>query len=143
MPADALGYMEAMLPTPSLITDLLRARFPQAMGIYVFGSRTQGHARTDSDLDLAILVPGYVEPLALWDAAQALGDALNLPIDLLDLRAASTVMQHQVLTTGERLWGKDPEAGLFECFALTEKLRLNEAREPQLQDIAREGRIHG
>jgi hypothetical protein len=43
MPADALGYMEAMLPTPSLITDLL------------------------------------------------------------DLRAASTVTRHQVITTGERL----------------------------------------
>jgi predicted nucleotidyltransferase len=143
MPADALGYIEAMLPTPSLITDLLRARFPQTLGIYAFGSRAQGTSRPDSDLDLAILVPGYVEPLELWDAAQALGDALNLPIDLLDLRGASTVMQHQVLTTGERLWGQDPEASLFECFALTEKLRLNEAREPQLQDIAREGRIHG
>jgi uncharacterized protein len=138
-----LGYIEAMLPQTSLITNLLRARFPEALGIYIFGSRAQGSARPDSDLDLAILMPGYVEPLALWDAAQALGDALSLPVDLLDLRAASTVMQHQVLTTGERLWGQTPEAGLFECFALTEKLRLNEARAAQLDDIAREGRIHG
>jgi predicted nucleotidyltransferase len=132
-----------MLPQPSLIVDQLRQRFPQAMGIYAFGSRAQGAARPDSDLDLAILMPGYVEPLALWDAAQALGDALSLPVDLLDLRAASTVMQHQVLTTGERLWGQTPDAGLFECFVLTEKLRLNEARAAQLADIAREGRIHG
>ena len=125
------------------IVSRLRALFPNALGIYAFGSQVQGTARPDSDLDLAILVAGYAEPLALWDAAQALSDHLDMPIDLLDLRAASTVMQHQILTTGERLWGDDPQAGLFECFVLTEKLRLDVTRRGLLEDIRREGRVYG
>jgi uncharacterized protein len=138
-----MGYIGRMTPHHSQIVAQLRTRFPQVQGIYAFGSRVQGGARPDSDLDLAVLLPGYAEPLALWDAAQVLSEALGMAVDLLDLRAASTVMQHQVLTQGERLWGQEPDAGLFECFAMTEKLRLDESRQALLADIVATGRIHG
>lgn len=65
------------------------------------------------------------------------------PVDLLDLRAASTVMQHQILTTGERLWAKDVSAGLFEAAMLTEKLHLDEMRHDLLQDIQTRGTVYG
>ena len=138
----SMPLTEACQPDGWLVTRL-RALFPNALGIYAFGSQIQGTARPDSDLDLAILVAGYADPLTLWDAAQVLSNQLDLPVDLLDLRAASTVMQHQILTTGERLWGNDPQAGLFECFVMTEKLRLDESRRGLLEDIRREGPIYG
>ncbi|MDO9236530.1 MAG: nucleotidyltransferase domain-containing protein [Aquabacterium sp.] len=121
----------------------LREAFPNALGIYAFGSMIEGTARPDSDVDLAILVEGYAAPLALWDMANQLADLLKRPVDLLDFRAASTVMQHQVLSKGRRLWGKDPQAGLYECFAMSEKVRLNEARAGILADIAKEGKVYG
>ena len=40
------------------IVPLLQARVPGLLGIYAFGSHTQGTAGPDSDLDLAVLVAG-------------------------------------------------------------------------------------
>ncbi|ACB33545.1 DNA polymerase beta domain protein region [Leptothrix cholodnii SP-6] len=128
--------IDALLPA-------LRNAFPDALAFYAFGSRVQGTARADSDLDLAVLVPGYADPLALWSLAADLSAQAGCDVDLLDLRAASTVMQYQVLTTGERLWAQEPDAGLFECYVMSEKLELDQARAGLLADITREGRVHG
>lgn len=128
---------------PEDIIHTLRQAFPTALAIYAFGSRIQGTARPDSDLDLAILIEGYAPPLQLWDLANQLANQLNYPVDLLDFRAASTVMQHQILTTGQRLWGHEPQAGLYECFVMSEKTHLDEARAKLLTDIAQQGAVYG
>ena len=134
---------ETALGPNGLVVTTLRAAFPNVLAVYAFGSRIQGQAGPDSDLDLAVLVAGYANPLALWDVATDLRAQVGCPVDLLDLRAASTVMQYQVLTTGRRLWGNELAAGLFESFVMSEKLALNEARAGYLADIAKTGRIHG
>lgn len=67
----------------------LQANLPNLLGIYAFGSRIQGTAQVDSDLDLAVLVAGYADPLVLWSLASDLADVADCPVDLLDLRAAS------------------------------------------------------
>ena len=121
----------------------IRIRFPQAIAIYAFGSQVQGTAGPDSDLDLALLVAGYADPIALWELASKLTDVAGCPVDLLDLRAASTVMQYQVITTGQRLWSAGLAAGLFECYVLSEKTELDTARAPLMADILATGRIHG
>jgi predicted nucleotidyltransferase len=143
IPATAVTPIEAMLAESGPVVTALRATFQNALGIYAFGSRVHGRARPDSDLDLAILVEGYAAPLSLWNASGELANQLGMPVDLLDMRAASTVMQHQVLTRGRRIWGTDPQAGLYECFVMTEKNHLDAARGPLLDDIARKGSIHG
>jgi predicted nucleotidyltransferase len=122
---------------------LLRQRFADALAFYVFGSQASGEATDDSDVDLAVLVPGYADATALWNTSQELAALLQRPVDLLDLRGAGSVMQHQVLTTGRRLWGDALAAGLFECFALTEKMRFDESRAALLRDIAQRGSIYG
>jgi predicted nucleotidyltransferase len=131
-----------LLANDGPIVAMIRARLPEAIAIYAFGSQTQGTADRESDLDLAVLVAGYAEPLALWDAAGSLADVAGCPVDLLDLRAASTVMQYQVITTGQRLWSAGVQAGLFECFILSEKTALETARAPLLEDIQSTGIIH-
>jgi len=120
----------------------LRAAFPQLLAIYAFGSRIEGTARVDSDLDLSILVAGYAGPLQLWEIASQLSDVAGCPVELLDLRAASTVMQYQVITKGKLLWGKHPETALFECFVLSEKNELDVARAGLLTDIAKRGNVY-
>lgn len=131
----------ALAPEGSIVATL-RAAWPQALAVYAFGSRIQGQAQASSDLDLAVLVAGYTDPVARWEVAQELAVALGCEVDLVDLRAASTVMQHQVLTTGRCLWAQQPAAALFECFVLNEKHDLDASRAPLLTDIAQRGSIH-
>lgn len=121
----------------------VRTAQPNAMALYAFGSRVQGTAGPASDLDLAVLVPGYADPVRLWELSGELADVAGCEVDLLDLRAASTVMQYQVITTGQRLWAKDHQAGLFESFVLSEKTALDQARAALLADIQQEGKILG
>ena len=122
------------------IVDMLRDRVPKLLAVYAFGSRIQGAARSQSDLDVAVLVAGYAEPLALWTLS---GDLAGCRVDLLDLRAASTVMQHQIVTTGQRWWAGDGQAALYEAAILSEKTELDTARAGLLGDIRKRGHVYG
>jgi len=137
------GLDEQLLNGDGPVATLLRHALPKAMAIYAFGSQVTGGARADSDLDLAVLVAGYADPLQLWDLSHQVADLAGCPVDLLDLRAASTIMQHQVLIAGKRLWAQGLDADLFECFVMGEKLALDEARAGTLTDVARDGRVYG
>lgn len=137
------NHIAVALATDGAVVAALLHAIPNVMAIYAFGSRIQGTAREDSDLDLAVLVAGYAEPLQLWEQANQLTEILGCAVDLLDLRAASTVMQYQVLTQGRRLWANEPAAGLFECFALSEKIRLDADRAGLIADIENNGRVYG
>ncbi len=125
------------------IVQQLQQTWPNALAIYAFGSQVSGDATTASDLDLAILVEGYCDTLTLWNTAQNIACKLNIDVDLLDFRATSTVMQHQILTTGLRWWHKDSQADLYEAAVLNDKLTLDEARQPLLNDINKRGNIYG
>lgn len=125
------------------IVQTLQAQLPQLLGIYAFGSRITGTAGPDSDLDLAVLVAGYAEPLALFDLGGELADVAGCAVDLLDLRAASTVMQYQIITTGQRWWARDAQAALFEAAVLSEKTALDTARAGLLADIQQRGTVYG
>ena len=135
--------LQVALSADGPVLALARKAFPHLLSLYAFGSRIHGASRDDSDLDLAVLVAGYAPVLKLWDTASELSELLGIPVDLIDLRAASTVMQHQVLTTGRSLWARQPEASLFECFALSEKNHLDEARQALLNDVSTRGQVYG
>ncbi len=125
------------------IVPALRARLPELLAVYAFGSRIEGTAGPQSDLDLAVLVAGYAEPLLLFDLAADLAGLTGCEVDLLDLRAASTVMQYRIVTTGERWWAKDVQAGVFEATILSEKTELDAARAGLLADIRQRGTVYG
>ncbi len=127
----------------AVIIQTLQASLPNLLAIYAFGNRIQGTAQIDSDLDLAVLVAGYAEPLVLWTLAGDLADVAGCPVDLLDLRAASTVMQYQVITTGQRWWALDAQAALYEAAILNEKTELDTARARLLSDIQKRGKVYG
>lgn len=120
----------------------LQARVPKLLAIYAFGSQVQGTAVPGSDLDLAVLVAGYADPLVLWTLAGDLADTAGCPVDLLDLRAASTVLQYQIITTGQRWWTSDAQAALFEAAILSDKTALDTARAGLLADIQKKGTIY-
>lgn len=120
----------------------LQQQVPDLLAVYGFGSRVHGTARTDSDLDLSVLVAGYAEPVSLWRLSGELAGIAGCDVDLLDLRAASTVMQYQIITTGARWWALDAQAALFESAILSEKTALDTARAHLLADIGKTGSVY-
>ena len=133
-----------MTPTDDLIVTAVRTVVPEALAIYLFGSRAQGEERPGSDLDLGVLVRGRADVVTLWERAQDIAGQLHLDVDLVDLRSASTVLQYQIVTTGRRLFAAPGlDVDRFEMFALKEMAYLNEARAGVMADIAREGRVYG
>ena len=131
---------------PAVINQLvgkLQSWLPDLLAVYGFGSRVQGTARPDSDLDMAVLVAGYADPVQLWQWSGELVDVAGCAVDLLDLRAASTVMQYQIITTGVRWWALDVQAALFESAILSQKTALDTARAGLLTDIQQRGSVYG
>ena len=125
------------------ILNLVQSRFPNLLALYAFGSRVTGQATSESDLDLAILVDGPVDPFAIFTLAGEIAEIAGLEVDLVDLRAASTVMQHQIITSGERLWQRDSRAALYEATILNMKTALDEARAGLIGDILKRGTVYG
>ena len=134
--------MSGILAPDGPIVASLRTRLDSVIAVYAFGSQVDGTAGPQSDLDLSVLVAGYADSLVLWELSSELADICHCPVDLLDLRAASTVMQSQVITTGQTLWSSGLDAGLFECYVLSEKTALDTARAPLMAGIAASGKIH-
>ena len=102
------------------IVQHLRSHLPGLLAIYAFGSRITGNATPDSDLDLAVLVKGHADIIALFNLSSDLADLAGCDVDLVALRAASTVMQHQIIQTGVRWWAKNHQADLFEIYVCKE-----------------------
>lgn len=121
----------------------LQQRLPGLLAVYLYGSQAVGEADAASDVDIAVLVPGTVDPLLLWVLSGELADLVSLPVDLVDLRSASTVMQYEIITKGRLLWSRDSAAGIYEAFVLNQKTELDMARAGLLRDIYENGVVHG
>ena len=126
----------------SKMLSVLQQAIPSLTALYVFGSHASGDAGASSDLDLAIMADDGLQPDQLWELSSSLADIAGCHVDLLDLRAASTVMQYRIITTGQRLWAKNSQAALYESFILSQKTALDEARAGLLQDIQKTGTVY-
>jgi uncharacterized protein len=72
-----------------------------------------------------------------------LATQLHCDVDLIDLRAASTVMRMQVISTGECLFSaNDRLQGEFEDLIYLTYARLNEERREILNDVRARGSIY-
>jgi predicted nucleotidyltransferase len=125
------------------LIELLRARIAGLVAVYVFGSTETGGAQASSDLDLAVLASSRMDPIGRWELQGDLARLAHLPVDLVDLRAASTVMQMQVVSTGRLLWmANRADVDRFEMYVLADYCRLNEERRAILDQIARRGQVY-
>ena len=132
------------LPDLAPLLDVLRASVPGLAAVYLFGSHAAGAATPASDLDLAVLAARPLGDLPRFDVQERLATRLGRDVDLVDLRAASTVMQAQVVATGRVLLDADPgERARFETVAYSAYAMLNEERAGILADIAARGTVYG
>lgn len=140
---DPISSSHVLVRNQQQVVERLRSCLPGLLAVYGFGSRVQGHAVPGSDLDVAVLVAGYVDVMVLWNLSGELADIAGCAVDLVDLRAASTVLQYQIVTTGLCWWALDSQAALFESAILSEKTALDTARAGLLADIAERGSVYG
>ena len=110
------------------IIAFLRQNLPDVKLIYLFGSRASGHATENSDWDLAVLNTHPIDNKQRWDLAQELASLLNSDIDLVDLIGASTVLQMQVVSQGQRLFGVVQDTDVFETQVYSMYAHLQESR---------------
>ncbi|TVQ29132.1 MAG: nucleotidyltransferase domain-containing protein, partial [Wenzhouxiangella sp.] len=96
------------------------AEVPDCLAIYVYGSRAGDQARTDSDLDVAVLLPPDSQLPDRLTLAARLASRLNVEVDMVDLRRASDVLRREVLASGIRIHDARPDEVLeWEAQALT------------------------
>ncbi|MGB3850498.1 MAG: nucleotidyltransferase domain-containing protein [Tunicatimonas sp.] len=126
------------------IVQHLQRALPSLRAVYLFGSVVTEHFTEDSDIDIAVLTSEPMDALLRWKLIQQLAVLLNRDVDLIDLSSASTVMQFQVVSTGERVFTHDLvsiewwELKIYQLY-----LTLNDDRKPILEAIQQTGRIYG
>lgn len=83
---------------------------PDVIAAYLYGSRARGTARSDSDVDLAVLLEGP-EPVLYPDRALLiqceLERWLELPLQVVALNAAPADLIHRVLRDGQIVHDRD------------------------------------
>ena len=130
--------------TDAEILAAVRAQLPEVGTVYLFGSRAAGTEFSGSDIDIVVTLSSRADPVHLWEAGEAIAVRLGADVDLVDMLAAGTVLQYQIVTTGRRLFARDPlEADLYEIYILSAMTALNEARAPLIQDILATGSVYG
>jgi uncharacterized protein len=122
----------------------IKQSVPGLIALYLFGSEAKRTARPDSDIDLAVLAHNPIPSVRLFELAQELAVQLHRDVDLVDLRAVSTVMRMQVLSTGACLDAPDESARRsFEMYAYSDYARLNEERHEIVKGITTRGLVYG
>ena len=126
-----------------MVVDYFVQQLPGLRALYLYGSMALGQAGLASDVDIAVVADQPIPSVRIFELAEDLASRLNLDVDLIDLRAVSTVMCMQVISRGRRLFGAGLDVELFEDRVYAQYARLNEERSALLADISERGSIYG
>jgi len=121
--------------------------YPAAQAIYLFGTCGAADEWPTSDVDLALLLPyqaAQQQPyLMLTPCHYDLEAALDKSVDLVNLREVDTVFQHEIVTSGRRIYVADDNAvGEFEMLTLSFYQKLNEERAAILEEFRKTGKAY-
>jgi predicted nucleotidyltransferase len=120
------------------------AAYPDVIAIYCFGSFGTEYETPASDLDLAILSAKKIGTLKLWELAQSIARKISQEVDLIDLNQVSTILRHQVVYEGKRIYCSNKlKCDLFENSLDREYFDLQDLCAGILEDIKQRGSIYG
>lgn len=136
---------KANIDHKQIVAVVLR-HFPDVQGVYLFGSHATGQAWPNSDVDIALLLPHdrakEMGNLHMSPCRVALTEMLRRPVDLINARMVSTVLQKELIY-GQRLYYSDVNAmDEFEMLTLSFYQKLNEERADILEAFAKTGRAY-
>lgn len=122
---------------------ILRRKIPALAGVYLFGSHASGHARADSDVDLAVYAGPALPRSLLAEVREDVANSLKQNVDLIDLSSAPTILQIQVIDEGTLVETPDPDAiAFFEVRAIRDYQDLKARRAATEADIVRRGSVY-
>jgi len=123
---------------------LIRARLPDCLAVYAFGSRVGDYARADSDYDFAFLRAQHTDGLAKEELRRDLELLLRADVDLIDLHEANAVARKEVVMNGRALYVSDDEKLLdFEARVLSDYGRHRQETAALREAIRESGRAYG
>jgi predicted nucleotidyltransferase len=120
------------------IVAYLKQTIPDIQLIYLFGSRADGSHKPGSDWDVGLLGPNKLDNVKRWELAQELASLLNTDVDLVDLLSASTVLNMQVVSKGQLLYGDINIRDVFETKVYSMYGRLQESRQDIIEQFMAE-----
>lgn len=114
--------MVALTRLADALLQELATFFPdrRVLGAWLYGSHARDEARGDSDVDIAVLCDGALDPVALFDARGRLESRLGTAVDLVDLRQAGGLLRVEATHHGCPLMSPTTEADLFTTHALAD-----------------------
>jgi len=129
------------------IVRIILQYFPTTQAIYLFGTYGTADEWPTSDVDIAVLLPyqeAHQQPyLMLTPCHYDLEAALDKSVDLVNLREVETVFQHEIVTSGRRIYVADDNAvGEFEMLTLSFYQKLNEERAAILEEFRKTGKAY-
>lgn len=135
------------MTTTEIICEIVLTHYPKVQGIYLFGSCMSENEWSDSDIDIAILLPPVEAKqspfLAMTSCARELSSALGKEVDLLNARTVSTVFQKEIVTKGQLLYCGDQFAvDEFEMLTISYYQKLNEERREIIETALTDGRFY-
>jgi len=129
-----------------IIIKTVRFYYPDISALYLFGSYGTEYERTDSDIDIALLLPVLTAKaagrLSLSKCRSELASLMDRSVDLINLRLVNTVFQHEIIQRGAILFkATDSATDTFEMITMSLYQKLNEERKGIIQDILRTKKV--
>ncbi len=126
---------------------LILAAFPHCEAIYLFGSFYSGEETSNSDIDIALLLPYGISQsspdLGYSDLRFELEQNTGRKVDLVNLRAVNTVFQKEIIFNSKRIFENDLEKiEEFEMITLSLYQQLNDERKEILEQFKLTGRAY-
>jgi predicted nucleotidyltransferase len=140
------GGGETVRRAEQLVQLILNA-WPDTQAIYLFGSWGTENERPESDVDIAVLLPPKqakeAGSLLFSELHQVSQIAVNKDVNLINLRLAPTVLQKEIIMSGERLFqAPGTAADEFEILVLSFYQKLNQERASILAEGLRSGKFY-
>lgn len=100
-------------PTDDPLLDRATRRLaadPRVIAVYGFGSRARNEQTPASDVDVAVLLEGDIDLKSeLLLRAAVVEELKRDDVDLVILNSASPLLAWEIVTTGKRLFSRDPD----------------------------------
>jgi uncharacterized protein len=128
---------------PAEVARVVEEIFPEALGVWVYGSFADGSARRDSDVDIAILPERPIDSWSRFERAQDVASRLHRDVDLVDLNVVSDLLRYEAAARGIRVAARDPErCDQFEVASMAKYLDQRHMLRGWMQDIRDRGTIY-
>lgn len=129
------------------IIETVSRYYPDVQAIYLFGSYGTENEWSDSDVDIALLLPHNVSvkpmDLAMSTCRSELENFIKKDVDIVNVRKVSTVFQKEIIMIGRLLYCADRyKMDEFEMYVLSFYQKLNEERAEIIDSIIKDRRIY-